>query len=114
RAPAGDRLDQCGVTSRAVVLCCHFRQYQPHFDTAAPEGHRRCKLDWAVAGVLRCGWHDCPAQQWAAPNPDHDCILLDHNLLDEVSNDLGSFRWRAVEGREEAGCTIEHLAGLVA
>src|ERR1700731_1352454 len=26
RAPARDRLDQRGVTSRAVVLCCHFRQ----------------------------------------------------------------------------------------
>src|ERR1700738_4068288 len=65
RAPAGNRLDQCGVTSRAVVLCCHFRQHQPYFDTAAPEGHGCCKLDWAVAGVLRCGWHDCLAQQRA-------------------------------------------------
>src|SRR6267142_7077161 len=51
--PARDRLDQRGVTSRAVVLYCHSRQHQPHFSTAAPEGHRRCKLDWAVARILR-------------------------------------------------------------
>src|ERR1700730_11042481 len=114
RPPAGDRLDQRGVTSGAVVLLWEPRQHQPHFDTTAPEGHRRCKLDWAVARVLRCGWHDCPAQQRAAPNPDHDCILLDHNLLDEVSNDLGSFRWGAIEGCRKAGCTSEHFAGLVA
>src|SRR5216683_3883794 len=37
RAPAGDRLDQRGVTSRALVLYCHCRQHQPHFGTAAPE-----------------------------------------------------------------------------
>src|SRR5437870_5364409 len=53
RAPARERLDQRGVTSRAVVRYCRSRQHQPHFDTAAPEGHRRCKLDWAVARVLR-------------------------------------------------------------
>src|SRR5467141_2052958 len=53
RTPAGDRLDQRGVTSRAFVLYCHSRQHQPHFATAAPEGHRRCKLDWAVARILR-------------------------------------------------------------
>src|SRR6267143_4546569 len=38
RPPARDRLDQSGVTSRAVVRS---RQHQPHFDTAAPERHRR-------------------------------------------------------------------------
>src|SRR5438874_5852047 len=48
RAPARDRLDQRGVTSRAVVLHCHSRQHQAYFATAAPEDHRRCKLDWAV------------------------------------------------------------------
>src|SRR6266478_4861007 len=53
RAPARDRLDQRGVTSRALVLYCHCRQHQPHFDTAAPEGHGRCKLDWAIARILR-------------------------------------------------------------
>src|SRR6266446_7556558 len=53
RSPARDRLDQRGVTSRAVVRYYHSRQHQPHFDTAAPESHRRCKLDWAVARVLR-------------------------------------------------------------
>src|SRR5882724_5885269 len=52
RAPARDRLDQRGVTSRAVVLYCHSRQHQPQFDTAALQGHRCCKLDWAVARVL--------------------------------------------------------------
>src|SRR2546429_5375975 len=51
--PARDRLDQRGVTSRAVVLHCHSRQHQPHFNTTAPEGHGRCKLDWAIARVLR-------------------------------------------------------------
>src|SRR6267143_2015893 len=51
RSPARDRLDQRGVTSRAVVPHCYSRQHQPHFDTAAPEGHGRGKLDWAVAGV---------------------------------------------------------------
>src|SRR5437016_1078430 len=49
---ARDRLDQRGVASRAVVLYCYCRQHQPHFDTAAPEGHRRCKLDWVVAPAL--------------------------------------------------------------
>src|SRR5207253_6712885 len=44
RSSARDRLDQRGVASRGVVLYCHCRQHQPHFDTAAPEGHRRCKL----------------------------------------------------------------------
>src|SRR3984893_1604772 len=53
RSPARDRLDQRAVTSQAVVLYCRARQHQPHFDTAAPEGHRRGKLDWAVARVLR-------------------------------------------------------------
>src|SRR5207253_2172288 len=54
RLPAvQDRLDQRGVTSRAVVLYCHSRQHQPHFATAAPEGHRRCKLASAVARILR-------------------------------------------------------------
>src|SRR3981189_3262688 len=53
RAPARDRLDQRGVTSRAVVLYCHSRQHQPHFATAAPEGHRRCKLDCTIDRVLR-------------------------------------------------------------
>src|ERR1700731_2511032 len=53
RSPARDRLDQRGVTSRAVVLYCNSRQHQPHFHTAAPEGHRLCKLNWAVARVLR-------------------------------------------------------------
>src|SRR6267143_1763970 len=54
RLPAlRDRLDQRVVTSQSVVLYCHSRQHQPHFDTAAPEGHRRCKLDRAVARVLR-------------------------------------------------------------
>src|SRR5207253_7317602 len=48
RAPARDRLDQRGVTSRTVVVYSHSRQLQPHFATAAPEGHSRCKLDWAV------------------------------------------------------------------
>src|ERR1700731_2436595 len=38
RPPARDRLDQRGVTSRALVLYCHCRRHQPHFDTAAPEG----------------------------------------------------------------------------
>src|SRR2546430_14534919 len=33
RPPARDRLDQGGVTSRAVVLNCRSRQHQPHFDT---------------------------------------------------------------------------------
>ena len=42
-----------GVTSRAVVRYCHSGQHQPHLDTAVPEGHSRCKLDWAVARVLR-------------------------------------------------------------
>jgi hypothetical protein len=51
--PARDRLDHSAITSRAVVLYCPSRQHQPHFDTAAPEGHRRGKLDWAVARVLR-------------------------------------------------------------
>src|SRR5439155_22725430 len=40
--------------------------------------------------------------QPAPPNPDRDCILLDHDLFDEVSNDLGSFCWerlRAVARR---------------
>src|SRR5438093_13623845 len=46
RTPARDRLDQRGVASRGAVLYCHCRQRQPHFDTAAPQGHRRCKLDW--------------------------------------------------------------------
>src|SRR6202521_5058345 len=45
RPPARDRLDQRGVTSRAAVLYCHCRQHQPHFDTAALEGHRGGKLD---------------------------------------------------------------------
>src|SRR5437870_7303100 len=49
---ARDRLDQRGVASRAIVLDRHFRQHQPDFDTATPEGHRRCKLDWAVARAL--------------------------------------------------------------
>src|SRR6266566_5580237 len=49
RTPTRDRLDQRGVTFRAVVRS---RQHKPHFDTAAFEGHRRCKLDWAVARVL--------------------------------------------------------------
>src|SRR6266700_3119016 len=31
-----------------------------------------------------------------------DRILADHNLLDEVSNNFGSLRWRAIEGRREA------------
>src|SRR5882762_2187803 len=53
RSPARDRLDQRGVTSRAVVLHCYSRQHQPHFDTVALEGHRRGKLDWAVARILR-------------------------------------------------------------
>src|SRR5229473_163786 len=53
RVPARDRLDQRGVTFRAVVLYCHSRQHQPHFDTAALEGHSRCELDWGVAGVFR-------------------------------------------------------------
>src|SRR5467141_2125479 len=50
RAPARDRLDQRGVTSRAVVLSW---QHQPQFDAVAPEGDRCCKLDKAVAQVLR-------------------------------------------------------------
>src|SRR5467141_1935823 len=45
RTPAGDRLDQRGVTSRDFVLYCHSRQHQSHFDTAAPEGDSRCKFD---------------------------------------------------------------------
>ena len=53
RSSTRDRLDQRGVTSGAVVLLWESRQHQPHFDTAAPEGHGRCKLDWAVAGVFR-------------------------------------------------------------
>src|SRR5207253_11516573 len=48
RSPARDRLDRRGVTSRTVVVYSHSRQLQPHFATAAPEGHSRCKLDWAV------------------------------------------------------------------
>src|SRR5467141_1488431 len=36
RAPARDRLDERGVTSRTVVRYCPCRQHQPHFDTAAP------------------------------------------------------------------------------
>src|SRR5467141_4881282 len=52
RTPARDRLDQRGITSQVVVLCCHSGKHQPHFDTAAPEGHSRAKLDWAVARVL--------------------------------------------------------------
>src|SRR5216683_329534 len=51
-SPARDRLDQRGVTSRVVVLYCRSRQHQPHFDTAAPEGYRRCKLDRALARIL--------------------------------------------------------------
>src|SRR5439155_10630826 len=51
--PARDRLDQRGVTSRAVVVYCHSRHHQPHFGTAAPEGYSRCKLDRAVARALR-------------------------------------------------------------
>src|SRR5207253_10882743 len=58
RSPAGDRLDQRGVTSRAVALYCHSRQHQPHFATAAPEGHRRCKLDWAACSLAA-------GQRWA-------------------------------------------------
>src|SRR6266849_3450651 len=38
RAPARDRLDQRGVTYRAVVRYCHSGQHQPHFDTTALEG----------------------------------------------------------------------------
>src|SRR6202022_4406056 len=52
RSSARDRLDKRGVASRGAVLYCHCRQHQPHFDTAAPQGHRRCKLDWAVARSL--------------------------------------------------------------
>src|SRR5437016_208189 len=37
-----------------------------------------------------------------------------NNRLDEVSNDLGSFRWGAIEGCRKAGCTIEHFPGLAA
>src|ERR1700738_2341422 len=55
RSSARDRLDQRGVASRGAVLYCHCRQHQSHFDTAAPEGDRRGKLDWAVARVLRSG-----------------------------------------------------------
>src|SRR5439155_24982352 len=53
RAPARDRLDQRGVTSRTFVLYCRSRQHQPHFKTPTPEGHSRRKLDWAVARILR-------------------------------------------------------------
>src|SRR6267143_7011133 len=52
RSSARDRLDQRGITSRSVVLHCYSRQHQPHFDTVALEGHRRGKLDWAVARIL--------------------------------------------------------------
>src|SRR5438093_4074292 len=40
------------------------------------------------------------------------CVLLDHDFLDEFANDLGSFRWGALEGPGKAGCTIEHFPGL--
>jgi hypothetical protein len=72
---------------------CRARQHQPHFDTTTPDGHSSCKLDWAVARVLRLECRDCPAQECAAPDPNRHRLLLDDNLLDEVSNDLGSFRW---------------------
>jgi len=44
-------------------------------------------------------------------NPDRDCILLDHDLFDEVSNDLRSFRWGAIKNRCKTGRAIEHFPG---
>jgi hypothetical protein len=34
------------------------------------------------------------------------------DLLDEVSNDLGSFRWGALEGRGKAACTNRAFSGF--
>src|SRR5712671_55550 len=71
---------------------------------------RRLKATGVVSSIgLSLGFSDkggmtAPPQQPAAPNPDHDCVLLDHNRLDEVSNDPGSFRWGTCESRGKAIC----------
>jgi len=54
------------------------------------------------------------------PRPDSElrriliviAFSLDHDLFDEVSNDLGSFRWGALEHGREADRAIEHFPSL--
>src|SRR5882672_9719460 len=73
---------------------------------------RRLKATGAVSSMgLSLGFSD---EGGTTAPPDRDCILLDHDLLDEVSNDLGSFRWGAIKRRRKTGRAIEQFPSFVA
>src|SRR5436309_7339855 len=69
---------------------------------------RRRKATGAVSSIgLSLGFSD---EDGTTAPPDSEL----RRILDEVSNDLGSLRWGAIERRRKTGCMIEHFPGLVA
>jgi hypothetical protein len=58
---------------------------------------------------------DGTSTQWSgAPHLDDDRLVIDHDLVDEPSNELCSFSGRATERRRETGRTTEQFSNLVA
>ena len=97
RAPARDHLDQRRIASRGVVLLRQPRQHQPGLDTAPLERDRRRSSIVLPLRSSDAGDGDIPIQQRIRPHLDDDRLLVDHDLLDERSDDLRSFAGRATE-----------------
>jgi hypothetical protein len=89
-------------------------QYQLGFAAAPLEFDDGCQLDRVVAWLPRYPKRVTSAQQRASLHFDNDPLLVDDDLLDELSDDPGSFGRLSLERCRETGRTGKQSANLIA
>src|SRR5689334_1346630 len=87
--PARDRLDQRRITFWAVVRLGSSGQHQLGCDTPPPEGNGCLELEQSIGSDLRHWRRDGFAQYRTTPHPEGEPVIVDNDLLDQLSDDRG-------------------------